>query len=176
MNDFLPEEYRKSHELCFFLHDQMVETLKSGEEARIFNTTINYKNEKHAAEIEGLSSEEFLEWLENNGYKTEVYSIYYKQSCAALLSDFLHFVYEALECSRKGKLTVSYVLLRKPFKDNLFYLEWLLADPTDFLSKFVSGDRTLFPIEKVKLERKIELIRTAMKKTRTEEWIDAEFH
>ena len=77
-----------------------------------------------------------LKWMEQNGYGTEVKLLYYKQICAALLSDFLHFVYEALQCSRKGKLTVTYALLRKPLKDNLFLLEWLLARPKDFLIRF----------------------------------------
>jgi len=176
MPDFLPKEFRNSHEYCFFLHDQMVETLKSGEKAQIFDIQVEFKDERHPNEIEGLSSEEFIDWLENHSYKEDVYLLYYKQVVAALLSDFLHFVYEALESSRKGKLTVSYALLRKPFKENLFYFEWLLADPRDFLSRFNSerNNRFSFPTD-VSRERKIELIRKAMKNTRYENWLDAEF-
>ena len=38
----------------------------------------------------------------------------------------------------EGELTVAYALLRKPLKDNLFYLEWMLADLPDFLGVFRS--------------------------------------
>ena len=175
MNDFLPEKYIRSHDYCFFLHDQLVETLSSGEKAEVFNIVIQFKNDADHRKIEGKSGEELIQWLENNGYKKEVYLLYYKQICAALLSDFLHFIYEALQCSRKGKLTVAYALLRKPFKENLLYLEWLLADPGDFLSRFDSDD-----IQRLSLpgaappERKIEIIRQAMKKADYEYWIKPE--
>jgi len=53
-----------------------------------------------------------------------------------LLRDFLHYVYEALECSRKGKTTLTFSLLRKPLKESLFVLEVLSADPLGFAQRF----------------------------------------
>jgi len=44
-----------------------------------------------------------------------------------------------LQTSAKGKLSVTYTLLRKPLKDNLLLLEWLAADPEELLTKFL-GD------------------------------------
>lgn len=132
----LPAEFRFCHNYCFFLHDQLVETLISGEKAKIFRIRIKHKGKSEADEMANYSGEGLVDWLEAHGYKNEVRKLYYKQVCAALLSDLLHFIYEALQCSRKGKLTVAYALLRKPLKDNLFLLEWLLARPTDFLKRF----------------------------------------
>lgn len=174
----LPEEFEFSHWFSFFLHDQLVETLKSAEKAEVFNSTIQFKDESHGKAIEGLSGEEFILWLEGNGYKEEVLVLYYKQLCAALLSDFLHFIYESLKCSRKGKLTVAYALLRKPLKENLFYLEWLLARPGDFLERFEKDNphrfKLPFPKESTESEH-IAIIREAVKNTKTGEWMEPEF-
>jgi hypothetical protein len=53
----------------------------------------------------------------------------------AILSDLLHCVYEALETSRKAKLHVSYMLLRKPIQENLYVLEAVIADRAGFARK-----------------------------------------
>lgn len=172
--NFLPEEFQFSHDFCLFLHDQLVGTIKSGEEAKIF---------AHRWEIEAgkpvppqsLSGEELFSWFERNGYEDVVKILYYKQIYAALLSDMVHFIYEALSCSRKGKLTVSYALLRKPLKENLFYLEWLLADPKGMLMAFDSEDVEARVIDKAfSDERKKEIIKRAVEKTRHGEWIDSD--
>lgn len=178
MRNFIPKQYHFSHQYCFFLHDLLADVVVSGEKARIFNVSIKLRNKSDAEEMSKRSGEELATWLEDNGYKDIVYLLTYKQICVALLSDLCHFVYEALECSQKGKLTVTYALLRKPFKENLFYLEWLLADPADFLRRFhfnsikdlsVSGSRSVSP------ERKIAIIRKAMDKTKKKHWINPEF-
>jgi uncharacterized protein (DUF983 family) len=174
--DFLPKKFRDGHAFCFFLHDQMLETLLSAGKAKVFNTTIKFGDMKDSKKVKGLSSEQFIDWLQKNGYEQEVYLLYYKQLIPALLSDFLHFVYEALQASKKGKLTVAYALLRKPFKENLLYLEWLLADPTDFLTRFDSpqGPRLSFPTEQTR-SKQIEIIDTALKKTEYPDIFGAEF-
>lgn len=173
---FLPKKFTFSHNYCFFLHDQLVETLKSGEKANIFNSIIKFKKKKHAKQVQGLSGEEFVDWLEKNDYKADVYFLFYKQLCAALLSDYLHFIYEALQCSRKGKLTVAYALLRKPFKENLFYLEWLLARPNEFLPRFdsESSKRFSFLEDKTK-DTKVKIIEEAMAKSRRGKWLPPEY-
>lgn len=179
---YLPKKYWFSHQFCFFLHDQLVQIIASGERDRIFNVTIQFKDkeefEKFQKATKKLSGEKFWNWLENNGYEEIAYSLTYRQICAALISDLCHFVYEALDCSKKEKLTVTYALLRKPFKENLFYLEWLLTDPEDLLRKFhfngiesliVSGVGAISP------QKKKEIIKKAMKKTSHGEWIDSNF-
>lgn len=173
--DNLPEKYRFSHEFCFFLHDQLVEALKSGEKADIFAHEKTMKPNE-IKEIEGLESEELLSWLETNGHEDLVLSLYYKQICAALISDMLHFIYEALQCSKKGKLTVTYALLRKPFKENLFYLEWLLGDPKGLLSRFQLGSIKKLSINSALNEdERIEVISNALKETSSGDWLSAEF-
>lgn len=174
----LPEEFEFSHWYAFFLHDQLVETLKSAEKAEVFNSIIEFKHESHKQAIEGLSGEEFISWLEENGYKEEVLVLYYKQLCAALLSDFLHFIYESLKCSKKGKLTVAYALLRKPLKENLFYMEWLLARPGDFLKRFEEENPHRFKLphaDETSESDHIAIIREAAENTKTGLWMNPEF-
>lgn len=171
----LPEAFHFSHDYCFFLHDQLVETLKSGEKADIFSHRW-IPEEGEALPPEGLSGEELIEWLEGNGQKDMVYVLYYKQICAAILSDMLHFIYEALSCSAKGKLTVAYALLRKPLKENLFYLEWLLAEPGEMLAAFDGENLRARSVDKAfDPSKKVEVISKALQETEHGHWIDAQF-
>lgn len=130
--NFIPEEYKFAHEYCFFLHDLLANIVVVGEQEKIFHHRFKLKDPEHVKQLEGKSGEELAEWMETNGYAAEFYETNRRQIIVALLSDFCHFIYEALECSRKGKLTVSFALLRKPLKENLFYFEWLLADSVDY--------------------------------------------
>jgi hypothetical protein len=53
----------------------------------------------------------------------------------AILGDMLHCFYEALETSRKAKLGISFMLLRKPLQESLYVLEAVIADRADFAKK-----------------------------------------
>ncbi|MFH7242228.1 MAG: hypothetical protein ACHWZW_05185 [Spirulina sp.] len=175
MDNFLPEKFQEIHEYCFFLHDQLVETLRSGEEANIFETKVRFKESNHSQEIEGKSGEDLIDWFRAKGYERDVRIIFYKEIFRALLSDYLHFIHEALECSRKGKLTITYALLRKPMKENLFYLEWLLANPRDFFDKYESRDPKQLSISRISEKDRIETIKTALEKTSLGVWIEPSF-
>jgi hypothetical protein len=60
----------------------------------------------------------------------------------AVLSDMLHCFYEALEVSRKAKLTIGFMLVRKPLQESLYLLESVVADRSDFAEKL-----TLDPVK-----------------------------
>lgn len=66
----LPEEFRFSHNFCFFLHDQLVETLKAGEKAGIFD--VQLAGEHPIPET--LEGEHLFEWLTNTSRKPEFVS------------------------------------------------------------------------------------------------------
>ena len=123
MPDFLPENFRFAHDYCLFLHDILVNIVQSGEDARIFTVPVQLRSVEEAQQFTGLKEEELWRWLESNGYEEVLREYTYRHAFVALLADFCHFVYEALRCSRKGKLTVTFALLRKPFKENLCYFE-----------------------------------------------------
>jgi len=175
MSDHLPEQFRFSHEYSLYLNDMLSSIVVEGGQARIFEVEFALDNAAQAAEIEGLSSEAFLDWLTSRGHEDVVEQVLFRQSVVALLSDFCHFVFEGLSCSRKGKLTVAYALLRKPLKDNLFYLEWILADLPDFLKVFrcdgpVGLERTLKDRAK-----RLAIIKAAVQRAAPAQLFDAEF-
>jgi hypothetical protein len=78
------------------------------------------------------------------------------------MSDFCNFVYESLSCSQKAKMTVAYALLRKPFKENLLLLEWLLADRDGFLSAFMQENPKDLSVDAIILDQKKEIIEKAV--------------
>lgn len=173
--DILPEKHLFSHEFCFFLYDQIAEIVAAGVDENIFNHEFSLTPEEMNA-FDDLSDENVMDWLEDNGHIDVVYDIYYKQICVALLTDMANFIYEALSCSQKGKLTVAYALLRKPFKENLLYLEWLLADPISILSKFDLGKIKELSINSAfSRDEKVEIISKAQLQTNSEGWLDPEF-
>lgn len=171
---FLPKKYRTSHEYAFYLHDLLASTVTTGEKAGMFIVRFKLKSRNEADAMSSLGGEDLWKWLDDNGYRSITTELAYKQVIVALLADLCHFIYEALSCSVKCKLTVAYALLRKPLKDNLFYLEWLLADPQDFMRTFhTSPEKTA--VDSVCEERKIDIIRGAIIKTRFPGWISADF-
>lgn len=173
MRNFIPKELRFSHKFAFLIHDLLAQNIAEGEKAKVFDTTFKFDSQKTARKIQKMSSEELWSWLAQND-KVAHYEVIYKHIFVALLSDFCHFVYEGLKCSEKGKLTVSYALFRKPFKDNLLILEWLLADPSDFMDKFYNEDSKIYNPQKLSPERKKEIIEKAIKETKLN-LFDAEF-
>jgi len=132
MKDCLPDQFRFAHDFSYFLHDLLVQIIASGEESGIFDVQVTIEDEDKRSDLS--HSNDALAWLEANGYRQVAEEVAYRLTFLALLSDFALFVYEALSCSRKDKLVVAFALLRKPLKDNLFYLEWMLVDRAGFLS------------------------------------------
>ena len=126
----LPNYLVSAHNLCFLNHDVLVELLRSGEEAGIFSQKFAFSDEVDRQQFE--AADDVFTWFENTGRTAERSEVLKRIVFPALLSDFLHFIYEALESSRKAKLNVAYALIRKPIQENLFLLEVIAADPDGF--------------------------------------------
>lgn len=127
---FLPEFLMPAHNLCFLSHDILLQLLRSGEKQRVFDAEFEFRDESERAELGRCV--DIFEWFERTGRTTDRNDVLRRRVFPAVLSDFLHFIFEALETSRKGKLTTSYALLRKPLQDNLFLLEVIAADVERF--------------------------------------------
>lgn len=170
----LPEKYTFRHNYCFFIHDLMVKIIQSAEEKHDFWVKFTPKKEEIEA-FKKLSGVELNEWMINNNYKQEADLLTYKQIFAATLSDLLQFVFHCLRTSEKGHLSVTYSLLRKPLKDNLFILEFLLSDPDAFLGKFNSEKSyEEIAIDNIDPKDKLNIITDAFKKIPFP-MLDAEF-
>jgi hypothetical protein len=131
----LPHRYRFAHDYSIFLYDLIVAKLKAGIDARIFDVRFSL-TKRQRRQMSGLEGEQLYTWLEQNYGWGLTAEMDYKLVMRGLLTDLTSFVLEGLRASAKGKTTVAYVLFRKPFRDNLFYLEWLLADAEGFLVAF----------------------------------------
>jgi len=129
---FLPDYLVPAHNLCFLHHDVLVELLRSGEEVGSFDQTFELHDEADRQAFE--RAVDVFEWMENTKRKGERVALLRRTVFPAVLSDFLLFVYEALETSRKAKLNVSYALLRKPLQESLFLLETIATDADRFAS------------------------------------------
>lgn len=133
----LPPKYRFPYDYSIYLHDFLSGLVHAGEALGVFNVRL-VLNKKDPQPPETLDSQGLPSWLEEH-YPKAALELNYKSLLVAILADTCHFVWESLRASARGKQTVAYALSRKPFKDNLFYLEWLLADPSDFLQRLNRG-------------------------------------
>lgn len=130
---FLPASYDIAHDLCFVIHDILAQLLKSGEEGNFFQTLISFQDDADRLSFE--EAEDIFVWLEQTRRIEDRAAILTTTVFPAVLSDTLHCIYEALETSRKAKLNITYILLRKPLQENLFLLESMVLDPMDFAEK-----------------------------------------
>jgi hypothetical protein len=132
----LPSEYRFAHEYCFALHDELATFVQRIERERLTSVELKLRAEHSLDQVVHLGGEELSDWLEANAYSEIVGQMVFRACVHALLGDSCHYLYEALRCSEKAKLTVCFTLLRKPLRENLLYLEYLLYNPNKFLRAF----------------------------------------
>lgn len=129
---FLPEQYWLAHEFCFFLHDVMARLLQAGERSGIFKVSLALTDDERRSFEE---TDDILDWVMEHRSPEERSAVLVTMVFPAVLSDMLHCVYETLETSRKAKLNVSYMLLRKPIQESLYLLETAVADRVAFATK-----------------------------------------
>jgi hypothetical protein len=170
----LPDEFEAMHQQAFEWHDLLAQYVVEGERQAVLFVRAELRDPNHAEIIDGLSGEAGVDWMEANGYADLVEEHVFRHLVIALLSDFCHFIYESLRCSEKGKLTVAYALLRKPMRDNLVYLEWMLADRPDFMSRFREGGNKI-DATKLSPARRLANTQAAMAKCRCGTWLEPEF-
>lgn len=163
---FLPKKYQFKQNFLYFLYSVLAKIVKTGERNGVFQYAFELRNNADLDSIQKLSSEEIIDFLGNNGYEAEANELLKRQIFDAVLSDFLQFIQNALLTSERAQLSVTFSLLRKPLKDNLLILEWLLADSSDFFKEFKSDDSHKYvAIDKLTKEKKIQIISKAIEKT-----------
>lgn len=139
--DHLPSEFKRAHELCFVLHDIMLQSLVAGEEGGIFRATV-----KIPAEVEKNligDGESLLRWLEAEQRFEDRAAVVLSTVFPSVLSDMLHCIYEALQSSRKAKLNITYMLIRKPLQESLFLFESILLSRVEFTAKLATNPLSL---------------------------------
>lgn len=172
MGYFLPIKYKELHNLCFYLHDILVQVVTEGEKKKLFDTVIKFKKNNDVKKFQ--DSNDTLEWLINNGYKEEFKSIVIKRVLIAIISDYCHYIFEALKCSEKSKLAITYTLLRKPLKDNLLFFEWIMTNRNGFLENF-QKDSNFYAIDKIDSTKKKMFIECSVNQVNYCETFNADF-
>jgi hypothetical protein len=141
LNTHLPDEHKTAHELCFKMHDVMAQLLLSGRRAKAFHVRFEFRDQEDKLSFE--KTDDIFLWLEQTRRDDERVALIVSTVFPAILSDMLHCIYEVLETSRKGKLTISYMLLRKPIQESLFVLESIILDQLGFASKLATTPGTM---------------------------------
>ncbi len=138
---FLPRHHWPGHELCFFLHDIMAHMLATGERAGTFHAKYQLSDD----EVEAFNkADDVFQWLDRYRTPEERAAVLVATMFPAIISDMLHCIYEALESSRKAKLNISYMLLRKPIQESIYVLEAVIADRSDFAKKLTESPTKLW--------------------------------
>lgn len=140
---FLPKEFDVAHDLCFVLHDAMGAILADGEAGDFFKHRFELPRPELKAAFD--AAENAVEWLQANDLARDAAKVLRCVTFPAVLADVLHCVYEALESSRKGKLNVTYMLLRKPLQESLYVLEEIVLSLEDFAHKLATQPLALRP-------------------------------
>lgn len=108
------------------------------DEKNLVTDCIKLKSEEELIELE--KSDDAQQWLINNGYKAEMYYLYYKHLFFSLLVDFSNYYNTSIDRAFYGNINVAWSLLRKPFQETLAYLEWLYVDKDELLKLMIEED------------------------------------
>ena len=79
------------------------------------------------------------------------------------MSDYLDYTHEANIAASKMKVNIAYSLLRKPLKDNLYFLELLEYNGIEFMYKFLEKPIDEFSVDKINADEKRTLINNVAK-------------
>jgi hypothetical protein len=150
----LPKPFHSVNNICAYLYDQITEILSDIYYVDMANTTINDESEvlKKALDEDGLHPFDAFKKL---GYNDALEVVVTKHVTMSIIADLVNFVYESIIIAQKGKISVAYALLRKPFTDQLLILEQIVADRKDFIDRyFYDGDPQKYDPSAANLDRK----------------------
>ncbi|HEX6858798.1 MAG TPA: hypothetical protein VF138_01165 [Caulobacteraceae bacterium] len=171
---WIPPAQRYAHELCYFLHDECARILVECRECGADKVEIRFRSRRKADEFSRLADDTNpIDALRRIGMAGKAKKVVLNRITTELVSDSLHHLFEALRCMERRKVIVAMNLLRKPLKDNLTYLAWMLGDEDEFYAAFTSGDPTKLSQKVVGNHRK-ELFSKAIARTHVEDLIEAE--
>lgn len=170
----IPKKYIKVNNICAVIYDQLTELYHNKNYRNLFQTSIEGEFAKKFIEETKKDKIHALDWLKSQNLTSEIELVVSKQLLAAVTSDFINFVFESMHAAKRGKMTVAYALLRKPFTDELLILEQLLIDRTEFINRFFHiGNPNTYDPSNRKLDKK-EIIRKVFEKLNASFLYDAE--
>lgn len=169
-NTHLPEQFHHAHQLVLTIHDVLLQQYLGGLRDNAFVERGEFDSLEEWETV--VQNEHPIDWFLRTQPEKRSVSLLTKCVYPAVLSDFLHFVYEAMECSRKGKLPVAFSLLRKPLCENLLVIELIAADPKGFSERFQTEVSSLYPRDAEREKPHDERIREALEAVKAETAFD----
>lgn len=145
----LPQEYWQKQNLCWYLHDVIMSMFTEIINKDLIKIRITLKEDNEDFD----KYDNTLDWLKKTGRNTEFTTIVCKDLFMRLLSDFLNHIYEVLSNLERGKIAIAFELLRKPFKDNLLYMEWILFNDIELSNLVYDGEIDKYAQGKSKLNK-----------------------
>jgi hypothetical protein len=131
----LPQQYWKKHDFLLYVYDVLGDMLRQADHKKLSNIILEFDDTKQTEQF--TEAEDMFVWMDENGYHDKSLKLFNNHVFFLLLKDFCYYIYESFSCAERGKVTVAYTLLRKPLRDNLLYMEWLLADNEEFYQTFL---------------------------------------
>lgn len=132
----LPKQFHFSNNICAYLYDQLTEILVDKHYAEMHSTAIEFGEDEKLKKLLIDEKVHAIDALHQTQKETELEIILAKHIVMSLISDMVNFIYESIKVAQKGKMSVAFALLRKPFTDQLLILEQILIDRKDFINRF----------------------------------------
>lgn len=161
----IPPRHWKTHEFCFYLHDQLLHMLVQYEQSGAHNSVVEAFRNAVKGHEEKFEDVDILDFLKKHALVKPYEHHILSHVSLGIMSDMLNFLYEALTAFEKRKFSVGFSLLRKPLKEHLFFLCWLLADSSDFISRFEANNHET--LNHVSKDRKIQIFSDGIQKLAT---------
>lgn len=135
--EVLPSKYWKAQDYLLYAYDVIADMIRQADKKKLSSVKFDMKDD----EIQSFKNcEDIYAWLDSNGRHDIALRSFQGHTFFSLLRDFCYYIYESISCAGRGKVTVAYSLLRKPIRDNLLYLEWILAYPEEAYQGILFGD------------------------------------
>lgn len=168
MKNLLSDELANKYDFIVICNNILVSILKQASKK-------HWENEKFTIKKENIDDFEKhdLEYWRKNGYGKPLNKCTYKMFFFSVLSDYLNYTFEANSNASKYKINIAYSLLRKPLKDNLYFLERLESEKIKFIEEFLETPIETFDTSSISLEDKKNLLKNVIKDTKI--GIDTDF-
>jgi len=132
----LPEEHRRRHAFCLYVYRNLAQMLKQHNATRAHRIVSETLRDIAGGHGQILSEIEVIRFLRDNAFNHEYRHHLLSNLSLALIADMLRYLHQSLHALADGNLSVGLTLLRKPIKENLLFLAWILADEDGFLGRF----------------------------------------
>ena len=170
--ELIPNEFKNAHEFCFYLHDQIAHLLIEYEASGAHDLVANAFKKALGKKKYSNKDIDIFQLMKEKGLVKQYKHHIVSHLVLGLIKDMLQFLYEALMCFEKRKFTVGFALLRKPLKENLLFLCWILSDQDDFITRFESNNyRSLNGLKK---PQQLDIISGAIDTLRVQNAFSAE--